>query len=315
MKLSMPLFKISDNRSLNPIGQRNFRKEKVLQDLIEKNLEAVFDCRFVASEYATGAQHAGRIDTLALSEDSNPVILEYKKTQSSDLINQSLFYLAWLDDHRGDFEVAARHALGKVEIDWSAIRVICVAPNYRRYDLYAVQVMGANIELWTYRLFDNKTLFLEEVLQKSADSGLTGTKPSKDPKMVAAGKKAAITRATATYAVEDHFEGKPGYIRDLGLAISEFITGLDPSIREVPKKQYIAYKTTKNIVCMEMKKAKIHVFLKLDPKKHPGPDGISRDVSSIGHYGTGDLEITIRKEEDFEAAKASIELAYQGVGS
>ena len=55
-----------------------------------------FKCRLVAMEFSTGAQHAGRIDTLALSEDNNPVIIEYKTVESSDLITQSLFYLAWI---------------------------------------------------------------------------------------------------------------------------------------------------------------------------------------------------------------------------
>ena len=73
--------------------------------MIEKNLDTVFKCRFVATEFSTGAKHAGRIDTLALSEDDNPVIIEYKTVESSDLLNQSLFYLAWIQDHRGDFTV------------------------------------------------------------------------------------------------------------------------------------------------------------------------------------------------------------------
>jgi RecB family endonuclease NucS len=78
----------------------------------------VFNCRLVATEFPTGAQHAGRIDTLALSEDNNPVIIEYKNVESSDLINQSLFYLAWLHDHRGDFQIAAQRALGpNTEVD------------------------------------------------------------------------------------------------------------------------------------------------------------------------------------------------------
>ena len=120
-----------------------------MQRLIEGNLQTIFNCRFVASEFPTGAQHAGRIDTLALSEDKNPVIIEYKKVESSDLINQSLFYLSWIHDHRGDSEIAVQRALGsKVEVDWSDVRVICIAPNYRKYDLHAVRVMGANIELW-----------------------------------------------------------------------------------------------------------------------------------------------------------------------
>lgn len=310
----MPLFEIEENR-LNRVTQTNFAREKILQSLIEQNLQIVFNCRFVASEFSTSAQHAGRIDSLALSEDNNPVIIEYKKVESSDLINQSLFYLSWLDDHRGDFEIAARKALGdKVTVDWSDIRVICIAPNYKKYDLHAVQVMGANIELWSYRLFENSTLYLEEVFQKTVGSSPSADTSAKDPKMVAAGKKAAMTRATATYKFDEHLNGKPQKIRELALSIQEFIMGLDPSIEQSPKKFYVAYKIAQNIVCMEIQKSKITLFLKLNPRKVKGPKAISRDVSKIGHYGTGDLEITLRSEEDFDAAQPFIEMAYQEVG-
>ncbi len=57
----------------------------------EIQVETVFSCRFVATEFSTWGQHAGRIDTLGLSEDGNPVIVEYKKVESSELINQSLY--------------------------------------------------------------------------------------------------------------------------------------------------------------------------------------------------------------------------------
>lgn len=83
----MPLFEIVSNQ-LNSVEQSNFAFEKELQNLIEKNLAAVFNCRLVATEFSTGTQHAGRIDTLALSEDNNPVIIEYKKVESSELITR-----------------------------------------------------------------------------------------------------------------------------------------------------------------------------------------------------------------------------------
>ena len=53
----MPIFEISKNKLL-PVEQKNFVLEKELQSLIENNLDAVFNCRFVASEFSTGAQHA-----------------------------------------------------------------------------------------------------------------------------------------------------------------------------------------------------------------------------------------------------------------
>ena len=307
----MPLFSVSKT-NLATVDQTNFDSEKHLQTLIEKNLQTVFGCRLVASEYSTGAQHAGRIDTLALSEDNNPVIVEYKKVESSDLINQSLFYLAWIQDHRGDFEIAAQKTLGpSVSVDWSGIRVICIAPNYKKYDLHAAQVMGADLELWTYRLFTNGSLYLEEVFQKSVAIPSAGTASEKE---MTAGQKAALTRKTGVYTVEQHFKGKPAAIRELARELAEFLLSLDPSMEEIPKKLYIAYKISQNIACMELKKERVLLWVKLDPKRVDLPRRIARDVTTIGHYGTGDLELSVRTSDDLETVKPVLEQAYQSVG-
>src|SRR4030042_1173513 len=186
------LMNLLRQKNLKVVGKTNFNLEKDLHNLIEHNLETVFNCRFVASEFSTGQSHAGRIDTMALSEENKPVIIEYKRAESSELINQRLFYLQWIYDHKGDFEIAVQKQLGNnVKVDWSDVRVICIAPNFRKYDLHAVQVMGANIELWSYRFFENSTLYLEEVFRKSYEStGMGETSISgKSPVMIAAGKK------------------------------------------------------------------------------------------------------------------------------
>jgi predicted transport protein len=314
----VPIFDISGDK-LSAVEQKNFELEKDLQALIEKNLETVFNCRFVASEFSTGAQHAGRIDTLALSEEDNPVIIEYKKVESSELINQSLFYLHWIQDHKGDFEIAVQKRLGNgIKVDWSDIRVICIAPNYKKYDLHAVQVMGANIELWKYRLFSNNSIYLEEVFHtsKSIAAASTATTDSgyKNPIMVEAGKKAALTRATATYTFDERLDGKSDDILELTAVVREFILGIDESIEEVPKKFYVAYKVSQNIACLEVKGRNLKLFLKLKPSDIPADTKNYRNVSSIGHYGTGDVEFTISSEAEFEPVKSFIKMAYNKVG-
>ena len=309
----MPLFEPSP-KGLTPIEQTNFTLEKELQSLIEKNLGPIFNCRFVATEFSTGALHAGRIDSLALSEENNPVIIEYKKVESSELINQSLFYLHWISDHKGDFEMAVQKALGKnVTVDWSGVRVICIAPNYKRYDLHAVQVMGANIELWKYRLFKNGSLYLEEVFQASANP-VDVDASGKNPIMVEAGRKAALARATGVYTIEEHLEGKSEAIQELIHSAREFIRSLDPAIEEVPKKFYLAYKISQNIVCLEPQSKHIKLFLKLKASDILSPPKTYRDMANIGHFGTGDTEFTISNESQLEEIKPFIELAYNKVG-
>jgi len=295
----------------------NFSLEKQIQSLVERNLGEVFSCRFVASEVPTGREHAGRIDTLALSEDNNPVIIEYKKVESSELVTQSLYYLSWLSDHRGDFEIVARKKLGaNIEISWDEIRVICIAPGYRKFDLHAVKVMGANIELWQYRLFANNCIYLEEIFRR--DSGASDSPAwngaSKNPVMVEAGKKAAATRMQGTYTFEEHIENKPTEIQKVVEEIRQFILDLDESVEESPKKFYVAYKLAKNFVCMEVHHKKITLFLKLDPAEiSPFPVN-ARDVSNIGHYGTGDLEFMIHSRNDVDLAKQFIKASYEAVG-
>jgi RecB family endonuclease NucS len=78
---------------LKPASRKNFSSEKELQTLFEANLESIFGCRFVSTEHHTGTAHGGRIDTLALSEDNNPVIIEYKNVENQGLVLQALFYL------------------------------------------------------------------------------------------------------------------------------------------------------------------------------------------------------------------------------
>jgi RecB family endonuclease NucS len=60
--------------------------ERSLQQLFERNLEALLGVRFLASEHSTGVRHGGRIDTLGLDENGLPVIIEYKRQQGENVI-------------------------------------------------------------------------------------------------------------------------------------------------------------------------------------------------------------------------------------
>jgi predicted transport protein len=85
-------------------------------------------------------------------------------------------------------------------------------------------------------------------------------------------------------------------------------------VEESPKKFYVAYKVTQNFVCMEVQKNKVVLYLKLNPAElQPLPQNL-RDVRDIGHYGTGDLEVTIKSTAEIDIAKTFVKLAYERVG-
>jgi predicted transport protein len=78
------------------------------------------------------------------------------------------------------------------------------------------------------------------------------------------------------------------------------------------QKFYLAFKRIKNFACVEIGTDKLTVYVKVNPESIPPAPGFLRDVRTIGHYGTGDLEITIRTAEELERAKPLITESYEG---
>lgn len=97
------------NSGMTEVTPRLAEIEADVQGLVETHMETLLGLRFLASEYSTGPVHGGRIDSLGLDENGSPVIVEYKRGTDAGVINQGLFYLAWLMDHRAEFEHLVRY--------------------------------------------------------------------------------------------------------------------------------------------------------------------------------------------------------------
>ncbi|QXT40042.1 endonuclease NucS domain-containing protein [Gymnodinialimonas ceratoperidinii] len=277
--------------------------EKALQTLFEKNLEALLGVRFVASEYATS--NGGRMDTLGLDENGSPVIIEYKRTSSENVINQGLFYLDWLLDHRGDFEVLVMKTLGvkaSEQIDWTAPRLICIAADFTKYDTHAVNQMGRNIELVRYKTFGDDLLTLELLTAVSATVSGSVQNAVRSSKVV--------KYKTILESLEDANTELANLFADL----DAYLTSIGDEVIKKTLQFYIAYRRIKNFACVEVKPQLdvLRIYLKVDPTTLELPDdGFARDVRNVGHFGTGDLEITIRSHADLERAKPLIVQSYE----
>ena len=77
-------------------------------------------------------------------------------------------------------------------------------------------------------------------------------------------------------------------------------------------KNYFAYRRLKNFACVEghPQTQTLLVYLKVDPDTVQLEEGFSRDVRSIGHFATGDLELRIRNAADFAKAQPLIQQSY-----
>lgn len=288
------LFKI--NGAVNQMVSSEALLERELQILIEKNMETFFGVRFLKSEYQITN---GRMDSIGIDENNCPVIFEYKRSSNENVINQGLFYLDWLLDHKADFKLIVIEQLGvnaAEEIDWSVPCVICIANDFTKYDIHAVNQMQRNIKLVKYRKYGEELILFEHlntpVIKHISQDGAAEKKGT--------GQKTHIEKLSL---VSDE-------IRLLYESICDFIESLGDDITANQLKLYLAYKKVQNMACIEIYNKFVIVFLKLNPDTVNLEHGFSRDMRNVGHYGTGDLQLIIKNREDFEKAKPLIERTY-----
>ena len=298
------LFKIN-NGNVAEITGKSVALEKSLQELMEKNLEIFLGVRFLGSEYSTGKTHGGRIDTLGLDENGCPVIIEYKRSTNENVINQGLFYLDWLMDHKAEFKLLVMDRFGKEvaeAIEWSTPRLLCIAGDFTRYDEHAVQQINRNIELLRYRKYADELLLLELVNATSATISFESC---------SANGREKTTYKTVSYNIA---QAKPA-MRDLYEELCAYLLALGDDVQQKTLKYYIAFKRLKNFACVELynqaESMVVHVKVDPDSVDLENNKGFLRDKREIGHYGTGDLEIIIRSAADLEKSKEYLQRSYE----
>lgn len=272
--------------------------EKELQNIIEENMNTFFGVTFLASEYST--TNGGRMDSIGIDENNCPVIFEYKRSVKDNVINQGLFYLDWLLDHKDSFKILVIEKLGSKfaqKIDWTMPRVVCVAGDFTKYDESAIKQMNRNISLIRYKKFGDNLLMFEQINENVAAS-IPDTEPASKTK-------------NADKTFDEQIKNADYSIKILYKDLSNYILSLGDDITESHLKLYSAFKKIRNIVTVVASKKKLVINLPLDVKSVAFEEGFSRDVTNIGHWGCGAVELCIKDKNDFNKAKPLIDRAYE----
>lgn len=305
----MPLFHIDETNHATRFRASGFELEKQLQKLIELNIEEIFGVRLVATEFVVRGEQPGRIDTLGLDYEGAPTIIEYKRDKNENVINQGLYYMNWLLDHRGDFVVAARDRLeDDVEINWSHPRLIIIAQNYAKWDTYAVNRMGEGIELWEYVCYGDELLYLNQVYgQQRLVPAPTKLTPKTDFFVDSIASE-------PTYTLEFHLSDKSRLVQQLFDELRRHILALGDSegeIIETPNKLYVSYRHGKNFCEVQLMSKGLKLHLDIPASELDDPHKVARDVSGVGHWGTGDTEVRISSPDEIDYVLRLIEQSYK----
>ncbi len=281
-----------------------------LQRLVEPNMETMFGVRLLASGYSTGSRHGGRIGSIGLDENGTPVVVEYERAGSANVVTEGVYFLDWLVDHRADVTLLVMDRLGPgvaADVDWRSPRLICVATGFTRADEHIVRQISRSIELVRCSDFEDGLVALELVAPARSD-GSAG---------LAAPTSASLTRSTtaghtAYRTVAEELGQAPPMLRMLYAELEDYVESLGADVSHRVLDTYVAFRRLRNFTCVEvdLREEALLLYLRLDPDSVELEAGFTRDVRSLGHFGTGFLEVRVPDADAMARALPLVRASY-----
>ncbi len=116
-------------------------------------------------------------------------------------------------------------------------------------------------------------------------------------------------KTTTVYTIEQ-YEHLKGDMRDLYHALKKRILNIDSSVKEEYKKLYIAFKSSTNFVDIVPQKVRLRLSLNIDYPDMIDPKGLCKDVSGLGRWGNGDVEVGISNMNELDDVMELIQQAF-----
>ena len=292
----MQLFNIKHDK-LNSIDEQPFKLEKDIQNLFEKNLQTISNLKFVKSEFAVKDY---RIDTLAYDTEANAfVIIEYKKSSNLSVIDQGVTYLNLMLEYKANFIIeyneSCKENLKRNQIDWSQSRIIFVAPAFTEYQKQSTNFKDLPIELWEIKKFENSLISINPVKKSKSAPTISNVQKNKNSTL------AKVTREIVVYDEAYHLKDHSDDVLELYDSFKNAILALSPDLEITPQKLYIAFKRGKNnIVSIHLQNKSLKMWINAKKGFLDDPKNITKDVSQLGHWGTGDYEIIVSDSKYLE---------------
>jgi len=115
----------------------------------------------------------------------------------------------------------------------------------------------------------------------------------------------------STYALDDHQYLAGGPVRELFDHFRNQVLSLDPAVREVILKLYIAYKLDTNFVDVVPQAGRLRLSLNMRFDEVDDPQGLCKDVTGMGRWGNGDVEVGLSSMDQLPYVMALVRQAFE----
>ena len=117
--------------------------------------------------------------------------------------------------------------------------------------------------------------------------------------------------AKAGYSIEDHPHLLSGVGRELFMAFRKEVLSLDPVVTEEFLKLYVAYKAETNFVDIVPQAKRLRLSLNMPFPDINDPRGMCKDVSGLGRWGNGDVEVGLSSLDELPYVMGLIRQAFE----
>ena len=116
----------------------------------------------------------------------------------------------------------------------------------------------------------------------------------------------------AGYTVDDHVQLADGTpMRPLFEKFRKEILELDPCVSEEILKLYIAYKAETNFVDIVPQQSRLRLTLNMRFHELHDPRTLAKDVTNLGRWGNGDVEVTLSEADDMPYIMGLVRQAFE----
>ena len=121
-------------------------------------------------------------------------------------------------------------------------------------------------------------------------------------------RKSDTDWASRKYSLTDHAH-LTGNMLELFETFRRRVLNLDSAVREEILKLYIAYKATTNFVDVVPQRSRLRLSLNMAFDEVRDPKGLCKDVTGLGRWGNGDVEIGLSSTDQLDDVMALVEQA------
>jgi len=108
----------------------------------------------------------------------------------------------------------------------------------------------------------------------------------------------------------DNYDYLKGEMLDLFYALRKRVLNIDATVKEEFKKLYIAFKSITNFVDVVPQKSKLRLTLNMDYVNIIDPKGLCKDVSNLGRWGNGDVEVGLSNVNQLDDVMELVQQAF-----